>query len=145
MEINCSPKKGPEAALTQHKIRSGSGKTKPKKVRFANFRERSPKLVPEPPFAYKCYTKPLKRGVPEQIRDSFPERSRTSLSSVWFAGATPDSALGRWGRTQMGSDRFSRILTGFYLLDPTRVRPVPSETHDFKGLRQDLTGFLTGL
>ena len=24
------------------------------------------------------------------------------------------SALGKWGRTQMGSDGFNRILTGFY-------------------------------
>ena len=33
---------------------------------------------------------PLKNGVPELIPDSFPDSSRTSLSSVWFAGATPD-------------------------------------------------------
>ena len=34
-----------------------------------------------------------KEGVLELIPDSFPglESSRTSLSSVWFAGATPDS------------------------------------------------------
>ena len=41
----------------------------------------------------------------------------------------------------MGSDGFNRILTGiltgFYLLDPARVRPVPSKTHDFKGFRPD--------
>ena len=45
------------------------------------------------------------------------------------------SAPGKWGRTRMGSDGFNRILTGFYLLDPARVRPAPSETHDFKGFR----------
>ena len=31
-----------------------------------------------------------KKGVQEQIPDSFPESSRTSLPSAWFAGATPD-------------------------------------------------------
>ena len=36
------------------------------------------------------------------------------------------SALGKWGRTQMGSDGLNRILTGFYLLGPVRVRLVPS-------------------
>ena len=50
------------------------------------------------------------------------------------------SALGKWGRTQMGSDGFNRIFTGFYLLDPAGVRPVPSETHDFKGFDRILTG-----
>ena len=60
-------------------------------MRFANFWERSPELVPEPRFAYKCYTKPLKKEVLELIPDFFPESSRTSLSSVWLAGATPDT------------------------------------------------------
>ena len=49
------------------------------------------------------------------------------------------SALGKWGRTQMGSDRFNRIITGFYLLRPARVQRVPSEIHDFNGFRPDLT------
>ena len=30
------------------------------------------------------------------------------------------------GRTQMGSDGFNRILTGFYFLGPVRARLVPS-------------------
>ena len=64
--------------------------TKPKKVSLANFPARSPELVPEPPFACKYYTKPLKEGVPELLSDSLPESSRDSLSLVWFAGATPD-------------------------------------------------------
>ena len=55
------------------------------------------------------------------------------------------SAPGKWGRTQMGSDGFNRVLTGFYLLDPARVRAVPSETHDFKGFRLDFNRILTGL
>ena len=33
----------------------------------------------------------LKKGVPEPVPDSFPESSRTSLSLIWFAGATPIS------------------------------------------------------
>ena len=55
------------------------------------------------------------------------------------------SVLGKWGRTQMGSDGFNRILTGFCLLGAARVRPVPSETHDFKGFRPDINRILTGL
>ena len=49
------------------------------------------------------------------------------------------SALGKWGRTQMGSDGFNRILTGFYLLGPVRVLLVPSgppkhmTSRDFNG------------
>ena len=31
------------------------------------------------------------KGVPEPVPDSFPESSRTSLSLLWFAAATPDS------------------------------------------------------
>ena len=56
-----------------------------------------------------------------------------------------NSALGKWGRKQMGSDGFNRILTGFHLLDPARVRLVPSETHDFKGFGPDFNRILTGL
>ena len=64
--------------------------TKPRKGRFANFQGRSPELVPEPLSACKCYTKPLEESVPELIPDSFLESLRTSLCSVWFAGASPD-------------------------------------------------------
>ena len=32
------------------------------------------------------------KGVPEPVPDSFPGSSQTSLSSVWFEGATPDLA-----------------------------------------------------
>ena len=67
--------------------------SKPKKERFENFRGRSPELVPEPPFPCKYYTKAPIKGVPEQIPDSFPKSSRTSLSSVWFAGATPEFSV----------------------------------------------------
>ena len=48
------------------------------------------------------------------------------------------SALGKWGRTQMGSDGFNRILTGFSRVG---VRLVPRETHDFKGFDRISTGF----
>ena len=76
--------------ILEHSNQEWFRQSKPKKVRFANFGERSPELVPEPPFACKYYTKPLKKGVSELILDSFPEISRTSLSSVWFARASPD-------------------------------------------------------
>ena len=64
--------------------------TKPKKVRFTNFPLRSLDLVPEPAFASKCFTKSLKKGVPELVPDSCLESSQTSLYSVWFPGTTPD-------------------------------------------------------
>ena len=51
------------------------------------------------------------------------------------------SALGKWGRTQMGSDGFNRILTGFYFFSPAGVRLVPLKTRDFKGFHRILTGF----
>ena len=55
--------------------------TKPKKVRFANFRGRSPEL--------------------------FPESSRTSLSSVWFAGTTPDFGA-------HSAKRFREIISNYF-------------------------------
>ena len=42
---------------------------------------------------FKSYAEPLQKEVPELIPDSFPESSRTSLSSVWFAGTTPSHNL----------------------------------------------------
>ena len=42
------------------------------------------------PFCLFFFPEPLKNGVPERIPDFFLESSRTSLSSVWFAGATLD-------------------------------------------------------
>ena len=53
------------------------------------------------------------------------------------------SALGKWGRTHMGSDGFNRISTGFYLFSPVGVRLVPSKTHVFKGFRPDFNRILT--
>ena len=44
----------------------------------------------------------------------------------------------------MGSDGFHRILTGCSLFGPAKVRPAPSETHDFKGLPPDSNRTLTG-
>ena len=55
------------------------------------------------------------------------------------------SAPGKWGRTQMGSDGFNRILAGLYFFSPVRVRLVPLKTHDFKGFRPDFNRILTGL
>ena len=54
------------------------------------------------------------------------------------------SALGKWGRTQMGSDGFNRILTGFYLSGPVRVRLVPSRPPKHmisRGFYRVITGF----
>ena len=44
--------------------------------------------MPEPRFVCKIYTN-SQRGGSEAVPDSFLESSRTSLSSVWFAGTTP--------------------------------------------------------
>ena len=55
------------------------------------------------------------------------------------------SALGKWGRTQMGSDGFNRILTGFYFFDPVEVHLVPLKAHDLKGFLPDFNRILTGL
>ena len=44
------------------------------------------------------------------------EKRRGVKQFVRFMGLVDDnllSALGKWGRTQMGSDGFNRILTGF--------------------------------
>ena len=87
--IHTPTKCRPNLSLDQEWLRQ----TKPNKVKFAKFRGRTPELVPEPPFACKFYTKPLKKGVPELSPDPFPESSRTSLCSIWFAGATPDLNL----------------------------------------------------
>ena len=43
-----------------------------------------------------------------------------------------------------GSDGFSSIVTRLYLSGPDRVRPVPSETHDFKGFRPDFNRIFHG-
>ena len=51
-----------------------------------------------------------------------------------------NSALGKWGRTQMGSDGFDRILTGFCFFSPVGVHLVPLKRHDFKGFWPDFTG-----
>ena len=53
------------------------------------------------------------------------------------------SALGKWGRTQMGSHGLSRILTGFYLFDPAGVRLAPLKTRDFKGFPPDFNRVLS--
>ena len=50
-------------------------------------------------------------------------------------------APGKWGRAQMGSDGFNRVLPGFYLLDPGRVRAVPPKHM----ISRDFDRILTGL
>ena len=47
----------------------------------------------------------------------------------------------KWGRTQMGSDRFNRILTRFDLFSPIVVRLVPLK----KKISRDLNRTLTAL
>ena len=52
---------------------------------------------------------------------------------IFAKGILGCSAPGKWGRTQMGSEGFNRILTGLYFFKPVGVRLVPLKTHDFKG------------
>ena len=54
-------------------------------------------MVPERPFACNYYTKPLRKKVPELIPDSILKSSRTSLSSVWFAGTIPENFVCKQG------------------------------------------------
>ena len=56
-----------------------------------------------------------------------------------FLGA-PSGALPR----ALSWISFKRILTGFYLLGPARVRPAPSKTHVFKGFLPDFSRILAG-
>ena len=58
------------------------------------------------PFPCKYYTKPLKKGVPELILDSFSESSPPK-TSVWFAGTTPElrPILRRSGLTSESSSQ----------------------------------------
>ena len=65
-------------------------------LKFANFRERSPELLLESPFACICYTKSLQNGVLDLVLDSFAESSRTSPSLVWFGGTIPDNSTVIW-------------------------------------------------
>ena len=48
--------------------------------------------------------------------------------AMGFSGQVPlrnlNSAPGQWGRTQMGSDGFNRILTGLYFFSPVGVRRI---------------------
>ena len=74
--------------------------------------------------------------LPESLE--FPIRANHATKDVMYVIL---SALGKWGRTQMGSDGLNRILTGFYFFDPAGVRLVPLKTRDFKGSHQILTGF----
>ena len=49
-----------------------------------------------------------------------------SLGAIW------PSALGKWGRTQLGSDGHNRRLTGFYFFSLVGIRLVPLKTRDLK-------------
>ena len=76
---------------------------------------------------------------------ALPEYHSNSVSADVCVGVREQkSALGKWGRTRMGSDGFNRIL----LFQARRGTPCTSEntkTHDFKGFRPDFNRFLTGL
>ena len=60
-------------------------------MRFTNFLGRSLDVVPETQFLKGFFIViACKRWFQSQFPDSSPESSRTSLSSVWFAGTTPE-------------------------------------------------------
>ena len=93
LQVNHYQKQSPSRTGDARSGQKWFWQNKPKKVRFANFPGRSPELLPEPPLACKNYTNPLQKGVLELIPDSFPESSRTSLSSVWLARTTSEATL----------------------------------------------------
>ena len=69
-------------------IRSEPGKPNRRKWVSRTFGKGVRNWFRKPFLLTKCYLKKtLNKGVP----DSFPESWRTSLSSVWFAGATPNT------------------------------------------------------
>ena len=67
----------------------------------------------------------------DELQESVGPRESNSLGNLNWCSQT--SVLGKWDRTQMGSDGCNQVLTGFYLSGPVRVRLVPLKTHDFKG------------
>ena len=90
------------------------------------------------------------------IRFQSPSIMFNHFQSVWLSQTRRNllttgrwgkqhSAPGKWGRTEMGSDGFNRILTGLYLFSPVGVRLVPLRTHDFKGFWLDFNRILAGL
>ena len=70
------------------KIRGGSGKPNRRTWGSRTFREGVRNLFRNP--FLRVLHSIHKQKVPEPVPDSFPGSSQTSLSSVWFAGATPD-------------------------------------------------------
>ena len=79
---------------------------------------------------------------PPKLHRRFHHQTSLRGSGLWRA------LLFLNGTGQMGSyvngvgwilTDFNRILTGFYLSGPARVRPGPSKTHDFKGFLPDLS------
>ena len=75
------------------------------------------------------------------LHSLFSSLGEEQETSCLLEGLAPQvSALGKWGWTQMGSDGFNRIVTGFCLFSTVRVRLVPLKTHDFKGFRLDFDG-----
>ena len=61
-------------------------------MRFANFAGRSLETIPGPSFEEILYGI-YKKGVLEPVPDSLPQSLRTSLSSVLFAGTSPDRGV----------------------------------------------------
>ena len=95
---------------------------------------------------------PLNSGLFGYLQDLFWWSRGVFFGILLYENGIPRPRI--FGSGQMGSyangvgrisPDFNRILTGFDLLDPARVRPVPSATHDFKGFRPDFNRILTGL
>ena len=97
------PKKarvGGSGGIREHKPR----------IELSNFRGKCLELVPEPPSAWKCYTKPLEKGVPESTWNEYHSNERQSRDNraVRIAAQRtqglrgPNSVLGeRYDRQRM--------------------------------------------
>ena len=92
-------------------IRSSSGRPNQGKWGSRTFPEGVRKLFWNPLFKGVLCSIYKQKGVPEPVPDSFPESSRTSLSSVWFAGTTPETTQKAIGPVYFeGTNLFALLL-----------------------------------
>ena len=91
-----------------------ANQTEESEVRFANFRGRSRELVPEPPFACRSYTRPLKKGTssqrvlaPHLLRFGLPE---LPLSwACWRWSAAVEQPAQEWHTCLLSENAHARL------------------------------------
>ena len=75
----------------------------------------------------------------DKANEHSPEREGGETANICFFFGAGQMGSYANGVGPMQPD-FNRILTGFYLLGPARVRPAPSKTHDSRDFYRILTG-----